>query len=524
LSTPSGCGIEVTRQEIARSLSLFSATDGLSSDPQMKQKAGIISLFAFVVIRAYLQAVTIDEADSAMFYALKEDPAHWAAGSANHILNTILVRFVTTIFGVSAFIIRIPAIAGAFLYFVAIARIAGRLSFDRPQWQFWVLFGLLGTNPLLLDHLVAARGYSLAIGFLTLALSELFEDQDPATVRRVGLYVALAFVANFSFAFAGLSVYGLAVWRSGLRWRIVPSIIPGLTVVLVFGSFALWTWGSGQFVFGAQTWRETLETLAEYTVYRPNPQIINPLLLHIADRVERFILPALIVAWILSLLVHMIRKVRKVEWNPASVTLFALVATSLCHAALRWSWQILLPKERTALWLLVFGLVFLAAASTQDQPQTWKSRLALVTSVTLLFSQLANLRMDHFKEWRFNADSDKAFAAFECVRPLLPPDLDVESTYSQWPYVAAYNFNRVAHRRWNFPILRQEIEKFLDHPPPGRMVYFMNIDETRDFIAAEGLTIIYESKLSRESLAVRVDPETVRLKAACPAWFFDGDR
>jgi len=67
----------------------------------------------WVVARACVQSITIDEADTYLAYVLRPGLSHWDAGANNHVLNSLLMRLVTMIFGASAIGMRVPALLGS---------------------------------------------------------------------------------------------------------------------------------------------------------------------------------------------------------------------------------------------------------------------------------------------------------------------------------------------------------------------------------------------------------------------------
>ena len=80
------------------------------------------ALFAFVwaVARACVQSITIDEADTYLAWVARPNPSHWEAASNNHVLNSLLMRLFTSVFGVSHLTVRAPALLGAAIYIAAI--------------------------------------------------------------------------------------------------------------------------------------------------------------------------------------------------------------------------------------------------------------------------------------------------------------------------------------------------------------------------------------------------------------------
>src|SRR5260370_12200281 len=79
------------------------------------------AIFALLwaVARACVQSITIDEADTYLVWVARHDPSHWEAASNNHVLNSLLMRLFTSVFGVSHLSVRAPALLGAAIYIAA---------------------------------------------------------------------------------------------------------------------------------------------------------------------------------------------------------------------------------------------------------------------------------------------------------------------------------------------------------------------------------------------------------------------
>jgi len=78
----------------------------------------VTAVFALLwaVARAAVQSITIDEADTYLVWVARPNPSHWEAASNNHVLNSLLMRLTTGLFGVSHLSVRAPALLGAALY------------------------------------------------------------------------------------------------------------------------------------------------------------------------------------------------------------------------------------------------------------------------------------------------------------------------------------------------------------------------------------------------------------------------
>jgi hypothetical protein len=84
--------------------------------------------FFWIVARAAIQSITIDEADAYLFYAWPAGPSHWEAASGNHLLNSLLMRLFTGLFGLSALTVRMPSLVGAAIYIAAAWRLVRLVS------------------------------------------------------------------------------------------------------------------------------------------------------------------------------------------------------------------------------------------------------------------------------------------------------------------------------------------------------------------------------------------------------------
>lgn len=139
----------------------------------------VAGLFALCAWRAATQAISHDEAVTWLSYLdgpLSGVFEGWRAN--NHVLHSLLAWFSVHAFGTSELSLRLPALLGAALYLLAARRLSRRLFGDGRLHLLALL--LLAANPLVLDLLVAARGYGLALALMLWAALLLL-----ATIERV---------------------------------------------------------------------------------------------------------------------------------------------------------------------------------------------------------------------------------------------------------------------------------------------------------------------------------------------------
>lgn len=123
----------------------------------------LLFLFAIIVIKAYTLPLTYDEYASTFYYPgftvwqIIKYPDIWPS---NHILNTLAVKFIFSLFGVSTFTARIPNIIAFLLYFGIVWSLANR--YFRNSFLYFAVFVCLLCNPYLLDFFGLDRGYGIS--------------------------------------------------------------------------------------------------------------------------------------------------------------------------------------------------------------------------------------------------------------------------------------------------------------------------------------------------------------------------
>ena len=208
--------------------------------------------FAFCCYRAATQSVTHDEAYTFLRFA---DGPFWRVYSTfdanNHVLNTMLMWVPVHVFGLSAFAMRLPSLAGGLALTVGCFFL---LKDVRSAAFRWVAFLAICLNPMLLDFSVAARGYSLALAFFVWALWFLMRG-SPA---MAGALLGCAASANLAMAFPVLAVVGAAALAAPgsvrERWRTVrEALVYAIAVFAVVCFGALRTAHLSQFYDGMPT-------------------------------------------------------------------------------------------------------------------------------------------------------------------------------------------------------------------------------------------------------------------------------
>jgi hypothetical protein len=176
----------------------------------------IFLVFAYCCIRAFSVSIYVDEAQTYMvhskllfFQIITYNSPTWSELANNHLLNTLLVKMFVSLFGVSEFVIRIPALMGTAFYLFGIFKI---LKLFLRRFYLLLSVALLTMNPFMVDYFSMARGYSLGLGFMSFALFFLFKRlKEPGSKNAKNLFwsstmMSFSVISNFTFLTVFVSV------------------------------------------------------------------------------------------------------------------------------------------------------------------------------------------------------------------------------------------------------------------------------------------------------------------------------
>lgn len=436
------------------------------------------------------------------------------------------MRLATTVFGLSSLSVRIPALFGAAVYIASCYWIC-RLLTRRVLLRF-IILGCLILNPYLSDFYAVARGYSMAFGFLICAIAlvatlhlqhdQLSAHRTEVTWVTASALLGLSFVSNFAFAFIDFTTWAaLLAWgfsetrprsvRAGLR-MFAASVVPALFVVFVIASWTLIHWPSGQIWAGGHSLRETFHSISSGSVYTPNGEIANPLVLKAANVLRQFLIPlvcAIALVQFAFLAIHRPAEERaRKRFALSIVALAAVTAALLIHWIAFHTIGMLLPTNRLAIYIIPFCTLAAGAVASVMMPSPLVARIGrgvLVSSLAVLAAYYAAcLRSSHFFEWWAEADTKEVYA----VLAYYNHHYGVTDVPSRSPLTDCLEFYRRASGRESFA-------EFKDSGviPPGKDVYPLYESQNRDFIAREHLKIVYHGRVDGDVVvAIRPDLET----------------
>jgi hypothetical protein len=480
---------------------------------------------AWVIVRAYVQAITIDEGVTYVNFVLPAHPAYWTAHANNHVLHSILAWGLTKVFGASPLAVRSGALVGAAIFILASYFLSTLI--DQSFLLRVFLFICLVFNPFIFDFLVAARGYGLASGFLLCAICLVAYAKRPEVTENprslvlacvlASLCIALSFLSNFSFAFVdAASIVMLYFWASGatsLRARAKLAAACFLPALVVAGVVApvLLQWKE-PLTYGAASLSGTLTSVYDASFYGLNPLLADLIFIDI----PAIILPLLAVfaAWRATLVLINWRSLRNARnrWFLvfSTVPILSVAAALLMHWIVFRLTRMPLPKDRTAIYVVFLSTLSLGGLAAVPIPTRAgeASRRSLTFLMVILGSYfLLCLRMSYFKEWKFNADSDKIYSVLAYYNHAC----GLKDIAVNWHYDGSLNYYRAASGRETFPRFPTS-----DKYPAGQRAYVFYTPDDYKLLASHALNIVYQSP---NGAVIALDPgvDPPPGESACPA-------
>ncbi len=473
---------------------------------------GLVAI-VWAIIRACVQSLTLDEADTYFWFVAKGEI--WHPFPNNHILNTLLIWIATHLLGTSILTVRTPALVGGVLYIFVCYFLCRHIT-DRLGLQL-SLFVCLIFNPFIFDFMVAARGYGLADAFLLAAIAApvWYTVSAHASLSKCCIFASfalgLSFAANFSFAFVDLAAFAAtAAWAIRMRGetsivRIITSCaLPALFVALALCGYPLTHWPKGELWYGAHSLREMTQSLIEASFYQP-PRFLDADLSDIMDLLRLMLPPTLALLCASQLLVTALDG----SWRRDDgrlrrfgAALVGITATSVVMSWLAFRFgKLPLPLSRTGIFLI--PLCTLVAGVADAMPaRSWVARWLRqgITGALICLAcyYLLCLRISYFREYADEADIKDVYS----VLARLNSTYRVTDVVSSGLYVNSLNFYRVLSKRETFPEF-----SYLpaDALPTGKSIYVLPQSYYHEFIAKEKLAIVYRGRSTEVVVAVRPD-------------------
>lgn len=498
------------------------------------------ALLATNFYRAATQSIVHDEAFTWQLYLSGPASAIFQEYSPNnHFLATVLFRVSTTLFGPSEFAMRLPTVLAGAWFFWTVFRLCGLVLGD--SWLFLLACAALTLNPLLLDFLVAARGYGLAMAGLFWALFQMlswFRDQSQGVAEnqlrkrlwKAAIGCSIAVAANLTFVipvFVLAAAFCVLVVRTGKNTgapsaahavskarkkgkKLQPNatseparpfapllhfIVPVAVLAIAFLLAAPIDLARGEdFYAGIPRAMKSLQNLTEssfaYGVSSGVMQVVE----QAWSKIALVFLPLMTMAALIAVATIKPR-LYSVQELATGLASLAVIGSAFLLLAAHFLAGVLYPEDRTGIYfiplasLAALGLVRILA----DRPgwPRWTSFAVAILLLSFAAEFAAQWNVKSFLVWRYDADTKHIFQALESApKPSGPIRLGVS-----WVFEPALNYYReVRNANWMTPVER-------DGFSGARQFYIVSVEDQPNAPWPQ-LKEIYRGPVSGTVLAV----------------------
>jgi hypothetical protein len=512
-------------------------------------------LFATNIYRAATQSIVHDEALTWQIYLAGPASAMFHFYDANHhFLATVLFRISTTLFGDSEFAMRLPTLLAGAWFFWTVFQLCGLVFGD--GWLFLLACAALTMNPILLDFLVAARGYGLAMAGLFWALFQMlawFHDRSPGIVQGAGpraiarvsdaqlrhrlwnaaLGCAVAVAANLTLL---MPVFVLAVAfcvilrapekpatgtapvppspsktrkkkrraetaRGATRSyaHLIHFVVPIIVLATIFLLAApIDVARSQDFYVGTPTALRSLRNLMNASFAYGNGSSAMHSIEQVWSNIAMILLPAMALAALIVVAItgRQPSTAQLATWLASLPVVGSAVLLIGAHLLA----GIPYPIDRTGIYFVpLASLAALGLARIlmdRSGPPRWVSLavVAVVVSFTVEFA--AQWNVNSFLVWRYDADTKRIFEALEAApKPAGPIRLGVS-----WTLEPGLNYYReVRKASWLMPVFRDGFD--------GPRQFYVATTEDQSTAPWPKLKQIYTGRISGTALAIPPAPK-----------------
>ena len=409
-------------------------------------------LFGYILARAIILPITHDESGTCLVFSTQSvsDIVSYAQPIPNnHILNTLLVKLFSQLFGWHPLIVRLPNVLAFILYFfsgLAILRLLNRNL-------LFVMSGLvaLNFNPFLLDFFSLARGYGLSISFMMASIYfglRFIRKPGPRWSLAAMIFAAAAVYSNFTTIHFYLALSGLLIavfWlkrKSNSRNNNLLSLLNMIivSIVLAGASYGPVTkmMETNQFVFWASDgfYENTIKSLLVSSLYDSG---------HFGIPIYFFTVPLAIVFVIMLVMAVWSWKNKWLEFN-ISLLFFLLIFILTIAIGLAQHYLLGTPylSGRTAVFLYpLYALCLIGLAHYLIQHK--RKMHVIYAAIILVLGGVHLLRsanFNHCYEWWYDANTTEILSWLEKNKN---PDKPV-TLNTHWWFAPSFEYYRVTQK------------------------------------------------------------------------------
>ncbi|GGH66841.1 ArnT family glycosyltransferase [Phaeocystidibacter marisrubri] len=407
----------------------------------------LASLFGlYVVLRSAWLSFTIDEAMSYNYVV-----GLWGEEmniANNHFLNTQLMKLSQSVFGSSAFALRLPNVLSFFLYAWSVSQI---VRYAKTNWLYFTGAILLLALPFPLEFFALARGYGLSMAFSAFAIAQImkaFSKNGEVHLVYASLGAGLAVLSNNAVLNVSIVMWimilaGFVVkWKKGFTSRVMVSFGVSLIIALSCLSFSVMELlelrALGELFFGTDSYASFGDHLISNFLY--------------TDTAVPIMKPLTLIPLLLFVLVGVLRVLSTKLFHPLFVVSSLLLFVSLLGWVLEHElFDALLPRTRTGIIYvpLISLWAFSIGVALEGEAGKWRKffqylLMAMGLVWALNFGLFSNF--SHARDWRYSAKMEEIMTRAGQIASIAQREIEIEK-----PALYRSNVNYYVHSR-SYPI------------------------------------------------------------------------
>lgn len=505
----------------------------------------IFLAFLYCSIRAYLLSITHDEAITFLIHASGSFSEIFTFAlsitSNNHLINTVLIKILINIFSLSEFVMRIPALIGFGLYLLGTLKLL-QLFLKRH----FLLIGLclLIFNPFMLDFFSLARGYSLALGFMTVGLYYTLKTitksdykQHTRNLNMACAMLLLAVLSQLAFITIYLSfitifilmalneIVGLIKRREPralifkrFLYRIIFIILPGLLILPSIYNRPVMkriTKYVEEYGGAKGLWEDTVTSLITATLYNKSYFDLNII----------FLLKIIIaLTLIISVSILLYKLIKRAEFKLIDRYMFLITAVLILVSSILTLFNLLFGIKyvigRTALYFIPLWMILFVILLQQTREIQRKLVARLLPTIFYFFTIIGIIHFlnvanfTHCFEYKYDASTkDMMTYVVELSEGSLLQRDSIRMGVN-WIYEPSINFYRSKHMLYWLKQVNRE-------NPDGEFdIYYLDDNSTnRNLIKKRNLRVIKKFEITQTLLAVPGNTTPPPLPSPYPSKF-----
>ncbi len=401
-----------------------------------------LALLVYTIYRASSLSLTIDEAYTFLHYVpmrfmdiiSNNIVTNTVVSANNHILNTLLVKLFTCLFGTSELVLRLPSLIGHVIYLIA-----SYLVIKKIKSPVIALLGfmLLNFNPFLLDFFSLSRGYALAAAFTFMSANftlDFFSTKSMKAIILSLLFASLAVISNFSsliyyvgvimvFSFNWLIDYKVKKLSGKDLWKYLSIVL--FTIALFFFLYEpirrLIAFKTLNFGGNTGFWVDTVDSLIMFTFFgMPFGSLI------IAGQVFVAAIIICSLAWVVS---GLIRKKMQGERQIHLITFLLLMLPCFISVTQHILIHTKFMQDRMGLFLIplfVVNLLFLADTFSISPLRKWIGISMLgILAITFVYHTINTENNTYTLLWWYDAQSKDVIKDMETYHAISNKDINL---------------------------------------------------------------------------------------------------